>query len=63
MALSRALRIIEVLWHPPIHSWIKCNIDGASLGSSGLAACGGIFRNWKGDSLGCFAYNTGGSLC
>jgi len=57
--ISRAPIIIEVLWHPPIHSWIKCNTDGVSLGSYGLAACGGIFRNWKGDSLGCFAYNIG----
>lgn len=53
--LSRAPKIIEVLWQPPIQSWVKCNTDGASLGSTGLAACGGIFRDCKGDSLGCFA--------
>lgn len=41
----------------PIQSWIKCNTDGASLGSTGLAPCEGIFRNCRGESLGCFAYN------
>jgi len=29
------------------------------LGSTGSAACGGIFRDCRGESLGCFAYNIG----
>lgn len=56
---SKAPKIIEVIFYPPIQSWIKCNTDGATLGSSGLAACGGIFKNCSGESLGYFAYNTG----
>jgi hypothetical protein len=35
----------EVLWHPPLINWYKCNIDGASCGNPGNASCGGIFRN------------------
>jgi ribonuclease HI len=35
----------EVCWTPPLMSWLKCNIDGASNGNPGIAACGGIFRN------------------
>lgn len=56
---SKAPKIIEVIFYPPMQSWIKCNTDGAALGSSGLAACGGIFKNCSGISLGYFAYNTG----
>jgi ribonuclease HI len=56
---SRAPRTIEVLWQPPIQSWIKCNTDGAALGSTGIAACGGIFRNCIWESIGYFAYNIG----
>ncbi|GAU10940.1 hypothetical protein TSUD_426790 [Trifolium subterraneum] len=41
----KAPRIKEVLWHPPIVSWIKCNIDGTAKGCPGPAACGGIFRD------------------
>jgi ribonuclease HI len=33
----------EILWQPPLHSWTKCNIDGAC--SQGLASCSGVFRN------------------
>jgi ribonuclease HI len=35
----------EIIWHPPLPSWYKCNIDGASNGNPGTAACGGVFRN------------------
>jgi hypothetical protein len=34
----------EVLWHPPLINWYKCNIDGASCGNPGNASCGAIFR-------------------
>jgi ribonuclease HI len=35
----------EVCWQPPLWNCFKCNIDGASRGNPGIAACGGIFRN------------------
>ena len=43
----KAPRIIEVLWHPPILNWVKCNTDGAALG----------YR--RGVNIGCFAFNIG----
>jgi len=51
----KAPSIIEVLWQPPIFDWIKCNCDGAAIGLSGLAGCGGIFRNNQADHLISFA--------
>jgi hypothetical protein len=45
----------EILWHPPLPNWIKCNIDGASKGNPGSSSCGGIFRNNEADFLLCFA--------
>jgi hypothetical protein len=35
--------IVEVIWTPPLSGWIKCNIDGSSLGNPGVAASAGIF--------------------
>ncbi|GAU47557.1 hypothetical protein TSUD_284240 [Trifolium subterraneum] len=55
----RAPRIIEVIWHPPILGWVKCNTDGSSLGNPGPSACGGVFRNYRGDFIGCFAISIG----
>jgi ribonuclease HI len=55
----RAPRIIEVIWHPPIIGWVKCNTDGSSSGNPGPSACGGVFRNFNGDFLGCFADSIG----
>jgi hypothetical protein len=55
----RAPRIIEVIWHPPIIGWVKCNTDGSSSGNPGPSACGGVFRNFNGDFLGCFAVSIG----
>ena len=49
----RAPIIKEVFWSPPLHSWIKVNIDGAAI--SGKASVGGLFRNAEGNCLGCFA--------
>ncbi|GAU26294.1 hypothetical protein TSUD_55920 [Trifolium subterraneum] len=53
----KAPRIKEVLWHPPIVSWIKCNIDGTAKGCPGPATCGGIFRDSNAAVVGCFAQN------
>ena len=43
----KAPRIIEVLWHPLIFDWIKCNTDGAASGIPSKAACGGISETTK----------------
>ncbi|KAK2429235.1 hypothetical protein QL285_027690 [Trifolium repens] len=45
----------EIIWHPPLPSWYKCNIDGASNGNPGTAACGGVFRNNYSDFVFAFA--------
>jgi ribonuclease HI len=52
-------RIKEVIWHPPVFNWIKCNIDGACKGNPGLSSCGGIFRNSEAAFIGAFACNLG----
>lgn len=55
----RAPSIKEVMWHPPLCNWIKCNTDGASKGAPGWSACGGIFRDYRASFMGCFAANIG----
>jgi hypothetical protein len=45
----------EVYWHPPLMNWVKCNIDGASNGNPGNAACGGIYRDHNADFIYGFA--------
>ena len=55
----KAPKIIEVLWHPPIFDWVKCNTDGAACGIPSKATCGGIFRNNEAEFIGCFAQNLG----
>ncbi|KAK2430924.1 hypothetical protein QL285_029213 [Trifolium repens] len=52
---SRPNILKEVLWHPPLLTWLKCNIDGASCGNPGIAACGGIFRDHNADFVYGFA--------
>lgn len=56
---GRAPRIKEVIWQPPVFNWIKCNVDGASVGNPGAASCGGIYRDKNGVLVGAFAYNLG----
>jgi ribonuclease HI len=51
----RAPILKEVVWHPPIISWIKCNTDGASSGNPGTTSCGGVFRNHFSDFVFAFA--------
>lgn len=57
----RAPIIKEVIWSPPTPSWIKCNIDGASIGNPGNSACGGVFRDDEANFLCCFAEPLGQS--
>ncbi|XP_045794076.1 uncharacterized protein LOC123888954 [Trifolium pratense] len=47
----------EVVWHPPLEHWVKCNIDGAA--NNLTSSCAGIFRNHNADFLCGFAENTG----
>jgi ribonuclease HI len=54
-----APRIIEVIWHPPIIGWLNCNIDGSSLGNPDSSTYNGVFRNFNGNFLGCFAVSIG----
>jgi len=49
----RAPKIIEVICHPPMDPWIKCNTDGCSTESA--ASSRGIFRNANFEMLLCFA--------
>jgi ribonuclease HI len=49
----------EVYWYPPLTNWIKCNIDGASSGNPGNAACGGIFRDHEANFVHSFAEHLG----
>ena len=51
----RASLIKEVIWAPPMLSWVKVNIDGASIKNPTRAATGGIFRNYEGVCLGGFS--------
>ncbi|KAK2421259.1 hypothetical protein QL285_031907 [Trifolium repens] len=57
--LPKALVITEIFWQPPPLRWVKCNSEGASKGNHGLPACGGIFRDYHANDLGCFASNLG----
>jgi ribonuclease HI len=52
---SRAPYSREILWHPPLLNWVKCNTDGASVGNPGNASCGGVFRDSNADFLLAFA--------
>ncbi|XP_057811447.1 uncharacterized protein LOC131025669 [Salvia miltiorrhiza] len=39
--------MVEVHWWPPVRHWIKVNTDGSAMGSPGIIAAGGVFRdNW-----------------
>ncbi|XP_019451698.1 PREDICTED: uncharacterized protein LOC109353792 [Lupinus angustifolius] len=55
LRISKAPRIVEVVWERPREGWIKVNTDGAAKGFPGLAGVGGIFRNNHGDFIACFA--------
>ncbi|MCI39293.1 ribonuclease H protein, partial [Trifolium medium] len=49
--------IKEVRWSPPIAHWVKCNTDGAIVGSPGQASCAGVFRDHDALFLGYFTAN------
>ena len=47
--------IISVVWKPPTITWVKVNTDGSVIGL--IASCGGLFHDFRGTILGCFASN------
>lgn len=49
--------IVSVIWKPPTITWVKANTDGSV--SNLNASCGGIFRDFRGTFMGCFASNVG----
>jgi hypothetical protein len=53
----KAPDIKEVIWHPPISLWVKCNTDGTSNNLTSF--CGGIFRNRNSEFICGFADNIG----
>ena len=48
-----------VRWEKPPSGWTKSNTDGASLGDSGVAGCGGIVRDEKGNWVAGFTRRIG----
>jgi ribonuclease HI len=52
---SKTTILKEIIWQPPLVSWIKCNIDGAHSGNPGNASCGGVFRDNDAEFLFAFA--------
>ena len=44
-------------WRPSRAGWMRMNTDGASHGSPGPAAAGGVMRNGDGEWCGGFALN------
>src|ERR1044072_9095692 len=55
----KAPDIKEVIWCPPLISWVKVNTDGAATKNPQNASAGGIFRDHTGLCLGCFSQNLG----
>ena len=49
--------IVPVVWKAPTITWVKANTDGSVVNLN--ASCGGIFRDFRGTFLGCFASNIG----
>ena len=46
-------------WEKPPPGWAKLNTDGAAVGSSGLAGCGGLIRDENGAWVAGFSRNIG----
>jgi len=53
----RVKDIVPVVWKTPTINWVKANTDGSNANLN--ASCGGIFRDFRGTFLGCFASNIG----
>lgn len=55
----KPISFVTVAWQPSHPDWIKVNMDGSALRSSGLLRGGGVFRNCRGLVHGCFASSFG----
>ena len=53
----RVKDIIPVVWKPPTISWIKVNTNGSFIDIT--ASCGGLFCDFRGTFMVCFASNLG----
>ena len=51
----RVKEIVSVVWKAPTITWVKANTNGSVVNLN--ASCGGIFRDFRGTFLGCFASN------
>ena len=49
----------QIKWDKPTNGWRKLNVDGASMGNSGMAGGGGLLRDDEGSWLGGFARRIG----
>lgn len=50
---------MRVQWTKPPTGWIKLNVDESCDSSTGVAACGGVLRDDRGNQLGGFMFNIG----
>lgn len=53
------LKIIPVLWLPPLLSWIKVNTDELSKGNPGISVAAGVFRDTSNHFCGAFVVPLG----
>ena len=54
---GRASKLVR--WEKPPSGWTKLNMNGASLGNPGVAGCGGIMRDERGNWVVGFARRIG----
>ena len=59
MGDQRLNRREHASWDCPPDDWYKINLDGASKGNPGIAGCGIVIRNSKGDNVGSLAISIG----
>ena len=58
----KAPQVVSVRWQHPPADWVKVNTDGSYSYDTDKSGAGGVFRNTRGFSLGCFAFPTGNVL-
>ena len=51
--------VVTCRWEKPPKGWIKLNMDGCALGSTGLAGCGGVVRDSHGKWISGFSRRIG----
>ena len=45
---TKVLRVLEVIWRPPLLGWLKVNTDVITFRDSGFISCARVFRTYKG---------------